>query len=151
MARVVAGITTPVIVHVCYGYAMYSVRKSANPSYGEVIKLLADMPIAGMSIEYEQPGHSADLLQFVGDKHLHLGLLDLGTNEIETAGHIADRLREALAHVPRERLHASSDCGMWFLPREVARGKINALVQGANIIRWEIGLPVPAYADPSKF
>lgn len=147
VARMVEGITTPLIVHVCYGYAMYSTRKSANPSYGDVVKLLADMPVSGMSIEYEQPGHQPELLRHAGDKHVHLGLLDLGTHEVETPEHIAGRLRGALDYVPAERLHASSDCGMWFLPREVARGKIQALVAGTNIVRRELGLEIPEYAQ----
>lgn len=146
VARMVEGIKTPLIVHVCYGYAMYSTKKSANPSYGDVVKLLADMPVSGMSIEYEQPGHQPELLRHSGDKHVHLGLLDLGTHEIETPEHIADRLRAALEIVPAERLHASSDCGMWFLPRDVARSKIRALVAGTNIVRRELGLPIPDYA-----
>lgn len=147
MARMVEGITTPMIVHVCYGYAMYSTRKSANPSYGDVVKLIADMPVSGMSLEYEQPGHGPDLLRAAGDKHVHLGLLDLGTHEIETPEHIAARLREVLDVVPAERLHASSDCGMWFLPRDVARAKINSLVAGTNIVRRELGIEIPAYAS----
>lgn len=153
MARMVEGIRTPLIVHVCYGYAMYSTRKSANPSYGDVVKLIADMPVSDMSIEYEQPGHEPAILAQSGDKHVHLGLLDLGTHEIETPEHIASRLRGALEYVPAERLHASSDCGMWFLPRHVARAKIRALVAGTNIVRRELGLPIPDYAQqrPLRF
>lgn len=149
IARLVDGLATPVIVHVCYGYALYSEAKAANPSYAEVVELLASLPIAGMSIEYEQPGHGPELLRHAGDKHVHLGLLNLNTHAIETPEHIADRLRAALQVVPAERLHASSDCGMWFLPRAVARGKTEALVAGANIVRRELGLPLPPYAPPA--
>lgn len=148
IARMVEGITTPVIVHACYGYAMYSTGKSANPSYADVVRLLAQLPIAGMSLEYAQPGHEPDLLRDVGDKHVMLGLLDLGRRDIESPEAIAAQLRGALTMVPPERLHPSSDCGMWFLPRDLARGKIAALVRGANIVREELGLPIPSYADP---
>jgi 5-methyltetrahydropteroyltriglutamate--homocysteine methyltransferase len=141
LARVVAGVTTPIVVHACYGYSLYAADKKANPSYAEVVSLLAQSPIAGMSIEYEQPGHEPDLLRHAGDKHILLGLLNLGTQEIETPEQIAARLRAALDVVPAERLHPCSDCGMWFLPRRVAFGKISALVAGTNIVCRELGLP----------
>lgn len=146
MERVMRGITTPVMVHVCYGYAMYSHGKSASPTYADVVRLLASLPVHGMSLEYEQPGHQPDLLEHAGDKHVMLGMLDLGNPVSETAEHIAERLRAALQVIPADRLHPSSDCGMWFLPRDLARQKITALVQGTNIVRRELGLPVAPQA-----
>jgi len=139
IARVVQGVETPVIVHVCYGYAFVMRQKAASPTYPEVLELLADCPIAGISLEYEQPRHEPSLLKHCGQKHVIVGLLDLGTSEAETAGHVAERLRAALEIVPPERLHPSSDCGMWFLPRDLAYGKITALVEGTRIIRRELG------------
>ena len=133
--RMVAGVRTPVIVHVCYGYAFVIHDKSASPSYPEALEILSDCAITGISLEYEQPGHEPSILSHCGDKHVVLGLLNLGTEKIETPEHIAERLRAALAVVPAERLHPASDCGMWYLPRDIAFGKIQALVEGTRLIR----------------
>lgn len=146
MAALLAGITTPVVLHVCYGYAKYSTGKSMNPVYPDVLRLLSQTGIHTVSIEYEQPRHQPELLRAAGDKHVQIGLLNLGTQDIETPEHIASRLREALKVIPPERLHPSSDCGMWFLQRDVARAKIEALVKGTNIVRRELGIEVPDYA-----
>lgn len=110
---------------------------------GDVLALAATCRITGISVEYEQPGHEPDVLRRCGDKHVLLGLLNLGTHEVETPVHIAARLREALKVVPAERLHPCSDCGMWFLPREVAFGKIEALAEGTRIVRRDLGLAEP--------
>lgn len=83
-----------------------------------------------------------DLLEHAGDKHVLLGLLNLGSQDIETPEHIAERLTAALSVIPAERLHPSSDCGMWFLPRPVAFGKISALVEGTRIVRRSRGMDV---------
>jgi 5-methyltetrahydropteroyltriglutamate--homocysteine methyltransferase len=140
ITRMVAGVSVPVIVHVCYGYAIVYKKKTASGDYPRVLELLSDCPIAGISLEYEQPRHDPGLLVHCGDKHVVLGLLDLARREVETPAHIADRLRAALAAVPAERLHASSDCGMWHLPRELALGKIMALAEGAALMRRELGI-----------
>ncbi|MGX5851551.1 uroporphyrinogen decarboxylase family protein [Mesorhizobium sp. PL10] len=134
ISRMVEGIHVPVIVHVCYGYSIVYKEKVPSPVYPEVLQLLADCPIAGISLEYEQPGHSPEILKNCGDKHVVVGMLDLAKLEVETPDHIARRLRDALEVVPAERLHPSSDCGMWFLPRSVAFGKISALVEGTRLV-----------------
>jgi 5-methyltetrahydropteroyltriglutamate--homocysteine methyltransferase len=135
IAETVQGLRAPVIVHVCYGYAFLYREKSASALYPEILELLSECPIQAISIEYEQPQHQPSLLKHCGSKHVLLGLLNLGTQSIETPEHVAERLLAALEVVPPERLHPSSDCGMWFLPRHVASGKISSLVQGTNEVR----------------
>ena len=139
IGRVVAGINTPVIVHVCYGYAIVYRRKSASSGYPEVLEILSDCPITGISLEYEQPRHEPSILRHCGNKHVVLGLLDLGSNDVEHPAHIAARLRAALAVVPPERLHPASDCGMWYLDRMVAFGKIRSLVAATRSVAGYIG------------
>ncbi|MDX8470178.1 hypothetical protein RFM26_31360 [Mesorhizobium sp. VK23B] len=134
----VQGIEIPVILHVCYGYALSHKVKSTSPTYPEALQILADCPIRGISLEYEQPKHNPDILRYCGSKHIVLGLLDLANREIETPEHVAARLQDTLAIVPPERLHPCSDCGMWYLPRPVAFGKISALVAGTNLVRQRI-------------
>jgi 5-methyltetrahydropteroyltriglutamate--homocysteine methyltransferase len=140
LTRLIEGLSTPVIVHACYGYSLYAESKTANPTYHEVAEIIAASPVQGMSLEYEQPGHTPDLLTHAGDKHVLIGLVNLGSREIETADHVATRLRAALEVVPPERLHPATDCGMWFLPRPVAYGKIRALAEGTNMVKRELGL-----------
>jgi 5-methyltetrahydropteroyltriglutamate--homocysteine methyltransferase len=138
--RVLHGINTPTAVHVCYGYSKNIAEKRANPVYAQSLELLAATNVNEISLEYEQPGHTPDLLTHCGDKAVILGLLNLDTEApIETAAHIAARAREALQVVPPERLRLASDCGMWFLPRERALGKITALEQAAQTLRREFG------------
>lgn len=138
LERVTEGLRTPVAVHVCYGYAYHRESKGPNESYADVLELIASCDrVDAISLEYEQPGHRAELLRHCGSKHVILGLLNLGSQQVETPDHIAARLREAMEVVPVERLHPASDCGMWHLPREIAFGKISSLADGANIIRRE--------------
>jgi len=74
------------------------------------------------------------------EKAVILGLLNLGDYNIEAPEHIARRLHAALDVIPPERLHPAPDCGMWHLPREIAFGKIQALVLGTNMVRLERGI-----------
>ena len=136
--RLVKDIALPLIVHVCYGYAKVIKEKSASPTYPQVLELLSDCPISGISVEYEQPKHQPDLLKYCGKKHVVLGLLDLSNSIPETPDHIADRLTKALDVVPADRLHPASDCGMWYLPREQAYGKIRALGQATERVRAQV-------------
>jgi 5-methyltetrahydropteroyltriglutamate--homocysteine methyltransferase len=139
IAKMVEGIAVPVIVHVCYGYAHVYRDKRQSETYPQVLELLSECPIAGISLEYEQPGHEPGLLKHCGGKHVVLGLLNHATDTIEMPAHIAGRIRDALNVVPPERLHASSDCGMWYTPRDIAFAKIKALVDGTELVRREIG------------
>jgi 5-methyltetrahydropteroyltriglutamate--homocysteine methyltransferase len=134
--RALHGITTRTAVHVCYGYSKNIATKKVNPVYASALELLAATNIDEISLEYEQPGHAPDLLTHLGDKIVILGLLNLDTEApVETVEHIVARAREALQVVPAERLRLASDCGMWFLPRERAMGKIRALELAAQTLR----------------
>lgn len=135
IARMVRGLEVPVQVHVCYGYALVFPEKSPSAHYADVLALLARAPIAGISLEYEQPGHTPEILVHCGDKHVILGLLDLARQDAEAVDHIAARLRAALAVVPPGRLHPASDCGMWHLPRALACAKITALGTATRRVR----------------
>jgi 5-methyltetrahydropteroyltriglutamate--homocysteine methyltransferase len=133
------GVTVPTVVHVCYGYATLG-QKRVDPNYGSVLELLAASRVDGISLEYEQPGHGPDVLRHCGDKAIVLGVLNLGTREVETTEHVAARIRAALEVVPPERLHLAPDCGMWFLPRDVAFAKLRAMAAAAELVRGELGL-----------
>jgi 5-methyltetrahydropteroyltriglutamate--homocysteine methyltransferase len=141
LTRMTAGLTRPVVVHVCYGYAYSAASKATSPLYAAALEMLASCDgVAGISLEFQQPRHTADLLRSCGTKHVILGLLDLGTSEVETPDAIAERLRAALTIVPPERLHPAPDCGMWHLPRATAFAKLAALVAGTAMVKRELGL-----------
>lgn len=137
----VAGLSTPVMLHVCYGYAHNSLSKQANDIYADVLGLVAACRgIAGISLEYAQPDHTPDLLASASDKHVLLGVVNLGINATEAPETVAQRLRGALRYVAPERLHASTDCGMWHLGRDAAAARLRAIVDGAALVRRDLGL-----------
>jgi 5-methyltetrahydropteroyltriglutamate--homocysteine methyltransferase len=134
--RALRGVTTRTAVHMCYGYSKNIAEKRANPVYEKALSLLAATDVNEISLEYEQPGHTPELLAHAGDKAVILGLLNLDTEApVETVEHIVARAREALRVIPAERLRLAPDCGMWFLPRDRALGKITALEQAAQALR----------------
>jgi 5-methyltetrahydropteroyltriglutamate--homocysteine methyltransferase len=134
--RAVHGLQAPTAVHVCYGYSRNIASKKVNPVYESALRLLAATDVEEISLEYEQPGHGPDLLVHCGGKSVILGLLNLDTEApVETVDHVVGRARDALRVVPADRLRLAPDCGMWFLPRERAFGKIAALEQAARVLR----------------
>jgi 5-methyltetrahydropteroyltriglutamate--homocysteine methyltransferase len=137
--RALEGINATTIVHVCYGYATIG-QKRLDQGYGRVLEAIAKSRADGISLEYEQPGHEPDLLRHCGDKLVVLGVLNLGAQTAETPEHIARRVIDALNEVPPARLHLAPDCGMWFLPRQLAYTKLRSLTIAAEIVRSELGL-----------
>jgi 5-methyltetrahydropteroyltriglutamate--homocysteine methyltransferase len=95
--------------------------------------------VTQISIEAAQPHLDLGQLKDIAGKIVVLGVLDLSTPLIETPEQVAQRLRAALAQVPPERLVAAPDCGMKYLPRAVAFAKLQALAQGAALVRRSLG------------
>jgi len=139
LERALEGVRARTVVHVCYGYATLG-SKRADPGYGDVLETIAASRADAISLEYSQPGHRPELLRRCGDKQILLGVLNLSTHAVETPEEIAARVRDALDVVPPSRLHLAPDCGMWFLPREIAFAKIRALALAGEIVRAELGL-----------
>jgi 5-methyltetrahydropteroyltriglutamate--homocysteine methyltransferase len=134
--RALEGIGGTTVVHVCFGYAAAVHDKPAG--YTFVPRLAAS--VAGqISIEAAQPRLDLAMLGQLGDKGVVLGVVDLGTGDIETPDTVAGRIRAALEHVTAERLVVAPDCGMKYLARDVAFGKLCALAAGAAIVRRELG------------
>ena len=133
--RALDGIPGPTIVHICLGYG-HLVRN--KPSGYAFLPQLAASIAAQISIEAAQPRLDLSVLRELSEKTILLGVLDLGDRTVETAETVAERLRAGLRHVAPERLVAAPDCGMKYLPREVAFGKLKALAEGAAIVRREL-------------
>jgi len=133
--RALAGIDATTVLHTCYGYAIYVADKRGGyPFLAELAGCAADQ----LAIEFAQPRLDPSVLEPLASKTIVLGVLDLSTNDVEPPAVIADRLRAALAVVPPERLVAAPDCGMKFLPRSVAFGKLAAMVEAAGMVRAEL-------------
>jgi 5-methyltetrahydropteroyltriglutamate--homocysteine methyltransferase len=130
------GIAGPTAVHLCFGYAYVVSGKPGGYSYlPELNACRADQ----ISIEAAQPRLDPAVLRQLSAKTVIYGVLDLGTHTVETPETVAGRIRAALAHAPAARLVLAPDCGMKYLPRDVALGKLKAMVAGAKIVRTEIG------------
>jgi len=133
--RALDGIPGPTIVHLCFGYAAMVGNKPAAYAF---LPQLADSAAQQISIEAAQPRLDLGVLRDLSGKTIVLGVLDLNDPAVEIPETVAARLREGLRHVPAERLVAAPDCGMKYLPREVAFGKLRALAEGAAIVRREL-------------
>jgi 5-methyltetrahydropteroyltriglutamate--homocysteine methyltransferase len=133
--RALEGVSGTTALHSCFGYAhIVHNRMQAYPFLAE----LNDSAVDQISIEAAQPRLDPSVLREVPDKTVILGVLDLGDPAVETAEVVADRIRAALEYVPAERLVIAPDCGMKYLTREVADGKLRAMVEGALIVRKEL-------------
>jgi 5-methyltetrahydropteroyltriglutamate--homocysteine methyltransferase len=133
--RALQGVPGTTVVHLCFGYAAVV---SDKPSGYSFLPQLSDTGASQISIEAAQPKLDLGILSELSNKTIMLGVLDLGTEEVETAEVVAARIREGLKHVPAERLVAAPDCGMKYLPRERAFAKLKALAEGAAIVRREL-------------
>ncbi len=128
--RALEGIDGQTVLHTCFGYAaIVHDRPSGYPFLAELNACAA----THVSLEAAQPNHDPQVLRALPDKTIVLGVLDLGSAESETADVVADRVRRALEVVPPERLVVAPDCGMKYLPRELAFRKLEAMVAGARL------------------
>jgi len=134
--RALEGASGATAVHICFGYAAMVAGK---PSKYAFLEELADCRARQISVETAQPSLDCSALARLEGKTIILGVLDLSTNEVETPEIVAGRIRRALPFVAPERLMAAPDCGMKYLPRQVAFAKLKALVEGARMVRAEQG------------
>jgi 5-methyltetrahydropteroyltriglutamate--homocysteine methyltransferase len=135
--RALQGITVPTVVHLCFGYAAV-VPGASKPTGYSFLPGLADSIAQQISIESAQPKLDLGVLKDLAGKKIMLGVLDLGTDAIETPALVAERIRAGLKYLKPENLIPAPDCGMKYMPREVAFGKLKALADGAAIVRREI-------------
>jgi 5-methyltetrahydropteroyltriglutamate--homocysteine methyltransferase len=132
--RSLAGAPCPVVLHTCFGYAHFV--KSKTTGYPFLVPL-ADTTADYLAIEAAQPNLDLNVLSELGDKGVVLGVIDLNAPP-ETPEVVAERIRKALPFVPPERLVLAPDCGMKYIPRDVANAKLRALVAGTAIVRREL-------------
>jgi len=136
--RALEGITATTVIHICFGYAAV-VPGSTKPSGYSFLSELADSNAQQISIEAAQPKLDLGVLKDLTNKSILVGVLDLGDPEIEPVSVVADRIRNALKYVAPERLVVAPDCGMKYMPRATAFGKLKAMCEAAARVRGEIG------------
>jgi 5-methyltetrahydropteroyltriglutamate--homocysteine methyltransferase len=134
--RALAGITVPTALHLCFGYA--AVVRGQKPTGYSFLPQLAETIAAQISIEAAQPRLDLGVLSDLTGKTVILGVIDLGDPAVETADQVAARIRAGLTRVTPERLVLAPDCGMKYLARDVAFGKLGALSAGARAVRSEL-------------
>jgi len=132
LARALDGVTGETALHICFGYAAIIHERPNGYSF---LPELADTAVKSISIETAQSGLDCSVLAKLPGKTIILGVLDLATHDIEPPELIAARIRRALPYVSPENLVIAPDCGLKYLPREVAFGKMKAMAEGAAIVR----------------
>ena len=133
--RALEGVEGQTAVHICFGYAHVIHERPAGYSF---LPELSACCANQISIETAQSSLDCSVLEKLENKTIILGVLDLSTNEVETPEVVAARIRRALPHVSPERVIIAPDCGLKYLPREVAFGKMKAMVDGTRIVRKEL-------------
>ena len=135
LTRALSGLKGPTAVHICFGYAAIIHQRPSGYSF---LAELEDSPANFVSIETAQSKLDCSVLKNLPSKKIILGVLDLSDMTIETPEVVASRIRRALPFVPAERLMIAPDCGLKYLPPDVAFGKMKAMVDGAAIVRREL-------------
>ena len=133
--RALEGVTGTTAVHICFGYAAII---HARPEAYSFLPELAGCGCRQVSIETAQSNLDCSVLATLPGKKIVLGVIDLSTTEVETPELVAQRIRRALPWVAAENIIVAPDCGMKYLPRESAFGKMKAMVAGAAIVRAEL-------------
>ena len=133
--RALEGVTGTVAVHICFGYAAII---HSRPSGYSFLPELADCTCSQVSIETAQSNLDCSVLGKLPNKKILLGVLDLSDMNAETPQQVAARIRRALPYIDPRNVIVAPDCGMKYLPRDVADAKLRAMVEGARIVREEL-------------
>ena len=144
LEKAIEGLNCETVVHICYGYGIKAntdwkkTLGSEWRQYEEVFPKIQQSNIDIVSLECHNSRVPIELLQLIRGKKVMVGAIDVATDTIETPEEVAATLREALKYVDADKLYPCTNCGMAPLSREVARGKLNALRAGAEIVRTEL-------------
>src|SRR5918995_1892093 len=130
--RALDGVTGTTAVHICFGYAAVI---HVRPSGYSFLPELSACSCGQVSIETAQSNLDCSVLTSLPGKQILLGVIDLSDMNVESAETVAARIRRALPFVAPENIVVATDCGMKYLPRDVANGKMRAMVDGARIVR----------------
>ena len=132
--RALEGVKGVTAVHICFGYAAIIHQRPSGYSF---LPEFAGCSCRQVSIETAQSHLDCSVLEKLKDKKIMVGCIDLSDMNVETPQQVVERLKRALKHMQPENLIVAPDCGMKYLPREVAFGKMRAMVEGAKLLRAE--------------
>jgi 5-methyltetrahydropteroyltriglutamate--homocysteine methyltransferase len=135
LERALEGVTGTTALHICFGYAHLIHERPEGYNF---LPELSASGVKQISIETAQSELDCSVLEKLPGKTIILGVLNLATHEVETPDEVAARIRRALPHVSAEKVIIAPDCGLKYLPREVAFGKMKAMADGAAIVRAEL-------------
>lgn len=133
--RALEGVSGLTAVHICFGYAAIIHQRPSGYSF---LPELSACPCGQISVETAQSHLDCEVLARLGGKQIMVGAIDLSDMTVESAETVAGRIRRALKYLSPEQVIIAPDCGMKYLPREVAFGKMRAMVEGAKILRKEL-------------
>lgn len=136
LERALEGVEGTTALHICFGYAAIIHERPEGYSF---LPELANSSVDQISIETAQSKLDCSVLEKLPGKQIILGVIDLSDMSVETPVTVAERIRRALPYVPAEKITVAPDCGMKYLPRDVAFGKLKAMAEGARIVREELG------------
>ena len=140
IAEALKGVEGTTALHMCFGYAaIHAWQGLGKPDAYSFLPELNESDIDQISIEAAQPRLDLAVLEKLPDKTIILGVIDNDDPEIESPETVAARIRAALNHITPERLILAPDCGMKYMDRDVAFGKLKSMAEGAAIVREEIG------------
>ena len=137
--RALEGVKGTTAVHICFGYAAIIHERPSGYSF---LPELAGCSCGQISIETAQSNLDCSVLTKLPNKQILLGVIDLSDSKVESGETVAARIRRALPFISPENIVVATDCGMKYIPREVADGKMRAMVEGARIVRAEVGATV---------
>jgi 5-methyltetrahydropteroyltriglutamate--homocysteine methyltransferase len=133
--RALEGVTGTTAVHICFGYAAIIHDRPDGYSF---LPELAGCSADQISIETAQSGLDLGVLEDLSEKTIILGVIDLSDHEVESVDTVADRVRRAFVHTTPDRITIATDCGMKYLPRASAEGKMRAMAGAAAVLRAEL-------------
>ncbi len=134
--RSLEGVEGTTALHLCMGYAAMI---KDRPDHYHFLGELADSTVDQISVETAQPNLDMSVLADLPGKTIILGVINLDDMEVETPETVAERIESAFPHVPPENIIPAPDCGFKYVPRDIAYAKLEALVQGTNIVRERLG------------
>ena len=137
--KLVEGVEAKIALHVCYGN--YQLKKLFKGQYAELFPAILEANYQQLCLEFAvSDGVGLELFkQYPTDKEVGVGVIDVKDETVETPEIVAQRIRQALKYIPAEKMTIVPDCGMKFMPRERAFGKLKAMVEGTKIVRRELG------------
>jgi 5-methyltetrahydropteroyltriglutamate--homocysteine methyltransferase len=143
--RAITGLKCTTAVHICYGYGIKAniewkqTLGSEWRQYEEIFPALANSRLDQISVECIHSRVPQSLLKMLGDKDVLVGVIDVATDNVETAEEVAGVIEAAMKYVPKERLFPCTNCGMAPMQRDIAVAKLNALGAGAELARNRFG------------